>query len=106
MLKRVLDHPAIVEWYRAFYQPKAMVLAVSGQVKAAEVQEDVRRLFGALPREQGIRAPSNPAPSPAGRAASTMQATAGTSPALPTSADASAPSTSPPSQSAPTSPSR
>src|SRR2546430_12104487 len=37
---------AIVAWYRRFYRPERMVLAVSGQVPAAEVTAEARRLFG------------------------------------------------------------
>jgi predicted Zn-dependent peptidase len=47
-LKRV-DHAAIVAWYRRFYRPERMKLAVSGQVKASEVIAEARQLFGALP---------------------------------------------------------
>lgn len=62
-----VDHAAIVAWYRTFYQPKAMILAVSGQVSAADVRDEARRLFGAMPRGQGVREPSNPVPTPAAR---------------------------------------
>jgi predicted Zn-dependent peptidase len=62
-----LDRDALVAWYRAAYQPKAMILAVSGQVSVAEVREEARRLFGGMPRGDGLRAPSNPAPVPAAR---------------------------------------
>jgi predicted Zn-dependent peptidase len=44
-----IDHAAIVAWYRAFYRPERMVLAVSGQVSSSEVVAEARRLFGALP---------------------------------------------------------
>ena len=44
-----IDHAAIVARYREVYRPGRMVLAVSGQVSAAEVLADVRRLFGGLP---------------------------------------------------------
>jgi predicted Zn-dependent peptidase len=47
-LKRV-DHAAIVAWYRRFYRPERMKLAISGQVKAGEVIAEARRLFGGLP---------------------------------------------------------
>jgi zinc protease len=46
-LKRI-DHAAIVAWYRRFYRPERMKLAVSGQVKASEVIAEVRKLFGTL----------------------------------------------------------
>jgi zinc protease len=57
-LKRI-DHAAIVERYRTFYRPERMKLAISGQVKAAEVLAEVRRLFGGM--SVGTRAPD---PSP------------------------------------------
>jgi zinc protease len=65
-LKRI-DHAAIVGWYRRFYRPGRMKLAVSGQVKASEVMAEVRRLFGALPA--GGDGPDAPiaAPVPAAR---------------------------------------
>jgi zinc protease len=44
-----IDHEAILAWYRRFYRPERMVLAVSGQVTPAEVIEEARRLFGTLP---------------------------------------------------------
>jgi len=40
-----IDHAAIVERYRAYYRPGRMKLAISGQVKAADVLVEVRRLF-------------------------------------------------------------
>jgi predicted Zn-dependent peptidase len=42
-----IDHDRLLAWYRAFYRPDRMALAVSGQIRAAEVLEEVRRLFGA-----------------------------------------------------------
>jgi predicted Zn-dependent peptidase len=59
---RRIDHPAIVAAYRAAYAPERMVLAVSGQVQAAEVVAEVRRLFEARPRGAGAPPPANPAP--------------------------------------------
>ena len=56
-----IDHAAIVAWYRAFYRPERMVLAVSGQVSSSEVVAEARRLFGALP---GAALPSDPALTP------------------------------------------
>jgi predicted Zn-dependent peptidase len=47
-LERV-DRPALLAHYRRFYVPGAMVLAVSGKVKSAEVVARAERLFGALP---------------------------------------------------------
>lgn len=40
-----IDTAAIVAWYRRFYRPERMVLAVSGEVPAAEVMAEARRLF-------------------------------------------------------------
>src|SRR6185503_7191083 len=63
-----IDHAAIVAWYRAFYRPERMVLAVSGQVSASEVVTEARRLFGALPGAALPPDPALPAPAPkAGR---------------------------------------
>jgi len=58
-----LDHAAVVAHYRAFYRPARMTLAVSGQVAAAAVLAEVRRLFGGLPR--GADTPDPPLPPPA-----------------------------------------
>jgi predicted Zn-dependent peptidase len=60
-LKRI-DHAAIVQWYRRFYRPERMKLAVSGQVKASEVIAEARRLFGALPAGGGAADPPIPPP--------------------------------------------
>jgi zinc protease len=63
-----IDHPAIVKWYRAFYRPERMILAVSGQVSASEVVAEARRLFGGMPGAAQPPDPPVPAPSPtAGR---------------------------------------
>ncbi len=59
---RRIDHDQIVAWYRAFYRPERMVLAVSGQVNADEVFAEARRLFGALPGGPAPAPPVNPAP--------------------------------------------
>ncbi len=60
-----IDPAAIVAWYRRFYRPERMVLAVSGQVPAAEVMAEARRLFGGLPRggtgDDASLAPPKPA---------------------------------------------
>ena len=61
-----IDHAALVAWYRAFYRPERMTLVVSGQVTAAEVVAEARRLFGGLPAtppapEPRIAPPSAPA---------------------------------------------
>ena len=61
-LRRV-DHAALVEWYRRSYRPERMTLTVSGQVSAAQVLAEARRLFGALPR--GGEATETPRPAPA-----------------------------------------
>ena len=61
-----IDHAALVKWYRAFYRPERMTLAVSGQVSSAEVIAEARRLFGEAP---GAALPPDPAltsPRPAG----------------------------------------
>jgi predicted Zn-dependent peptidase len=58
-LKRI-DHAAIVERYRTFYRPERMKLAISGQVKAADVLAEVRRLFGGM--SAGTRAPDPTVP--------------------------------------------
>jgi predicted Zn-dependent peptidase len=56
-----IDHPAIVAWYRAFYRPERMILAVSGQVSSSEVIAEARRLFGPMP---GAARPPDPALAP------------------------------------------
>jgi zinc protease len=60
-LKRI-DHAAIVAWYRRFYRPERMKLAVSGQVKAAEVIAEARALFGALTGGGTVADPPIPPP--------------------------------------------
>jgi predicted Zn-dependent peptidase len=62
-----IDQAALVAWYRAFYRPERMLLAVSGQVSAAEVRAEARRLFGAMARGTGSAAPSPPPPVAAAR---------------------------------------
>jgi zinc protease len=57
-----IDHAAIVAWYRRFYQPDRMTLAVSGQVPVAEVLAEARRLFGGVPRGAPVVEPTRPAP--------------------------------------------
>lgn len=61
---RRIDHAALVAWYRRFYQPGRMVLAVSGQVSAGEVLAEVTRLFGGLPRGGEVGEPRTPAVMP------------------------------------------
>jgi zinc protease len=62
---RRIDHAALVAWYRRFYRPHMMTLAVSGQVRAAEVVAEARRLFGDLPG--GPRPPQPRSPAPAAK---------------------------------------
>ena len=57
-----VDHAAIAAWYRRFYRPDRMTLAVSGQLAAAEVFAEARRLFGRLERGGSVTEPSRPAP--------------------------------------------
>ena len=58
-----LTRDALVAYYRSQYLPGQMVLAVSGDVKTAEVQPQVQRLFGAMPAGQAAT-PSIPTPPP------------------------------------------
>jgi len=64
-LERV-DRAALIAHYRRHYVPGGMVLAVSGNIKAAEVLARAERLFGGLPAAP-IPAP-NPARAPAAAA--------------------------------------
>ena len=61
-----IDHAAIVAWYRAFYRPERMTLAVSGQVSSSEVVAEARRLFGAVPGAALPPDPPQAPPRPAG----------------------------------------
>ena len=61
-----IDHAAIATWYRAFYRPERMVLAVSGQVSDSAVIAEARRLFGGLPGAALPADPPLPAPRPRG----------------------------------------
>ena len=65
-LKRI-DHAALAAWYRRFYRPERMKLAVSGQVKAPEVIAEVRKLFGTLAGGAGVADPTITPPASAGR---------------------------------------
>ena len=65
-LKRI-DHAAIVAWYRRFYHPERMKLAISGQVKAPEVIAEARKLFGTLAAGGRSADASIPPPAPTGR---------------------------------------
>jgi zinc protease len=60
-----IDHAAIVTAYRAGYRPERMILAVSGQISAAEVLAEARRLFGSMPRGGVATEPASPLPKPA-----------------------------------------
>ncbi len=62
-----LDRSALLAHYRRHYVPGGMVLAVSGQVKAALVLAQVERLFGQVPAGA---APAPQPPSPPAPAAS------------------------------------
>jgi len=58
-----MDRAALITHYRRHYVPGAMVLAVSGKVRAPEVIARAERLFGALPTApvpapSGVRAPA------------------------------------------------
>jgi predicted Zn-dependent peptidase len=64
---RRIDRAAIVAWYRTFYRPERMVLAVSGQVRAAEVAAEARRLFGTLAGGGEVVPPRSPRPAGGGR---------------------------------------
>ena len=60
-----MDRNALMTLYRRHYVPGGMVLAVSGQVKAAEVLLQAERLFGPLPPGAPPVAQSPPPPAPA-----------------------------------------
>jgi predicted Zn-dependent peptidase len=64
---RRIDHRALVDFYRAFYRPERMVLAVSGQVKADDVVAEARRLFGRLPGGPSPAPPETPPLQPRGQ---------------------------------------
>ena len=63
-LERV-DRAALLAHYRRHYVPGAMVLAVSGKVKSAEVVARAERLFGALPAAPVPPPSTTAAPAPA-----------------------------------------
>jgi zinc protease len=56
-----LTRDALMAHYRSQYVPEQMVLAVSGDVKSAEVLAEARRLFGTMPAGKAP-VPSIPAP--------------------------------------------
>jgi predicted Zn-dependent peptidase len=58
-----MDRETLVAHYRRHYVPGGIVLAVSGQVKAAEVLAQVQRLFGQMP--PGTPPVPQPPPPPA-----------------------------------------
>lgn len=60
-----MDRAALVAHYRRHYVPGAMVLAVSGKVKSADVVARAERLFGALPAAPAPAPNATAAPAPA-----------------------------------------
>jgi predicted Zn-dependent peptidase len=58
-----LDRDALIAYYRRFYVPGQLVLAVSGDVKTAEVVGVVRQIFGSMAPGK-VEMPPVPAPPP------------------------------------------
>jgi zinc protease len=58
-----LDRAALLAYYKRYYVPGQMVLAVSGEVKSAEVVAQVQRIFGGMPAGK-VELPPAPAPPP------------------------------------------
>jgi len=58
-----LDRNALIAYYRRFYVPGQIVLAVSGDVKSAEVVAQVQRIFGTMAPGK-VEMPAVPAPPP------------------------------------------
>jgi predicted Zn-dependent peptidase len=58
-----LDRAALIAYYRRFYVPGQMVLAVSGDVKSADVMAHVQRIFGTMAPGK-VEMPAVPAPPP------------------------------------------
>lgn len=58
-----LDRAALLAYYKRYYVPGQMVLAVSGDVKSAEVVAQVQRIFGGMPAGK-VELPPAPAPPP------------------------------------------
>jgi zinc protease len=58
-----LTRDALAAYYRRHYVPDQMVLAVSGDVKSAEVLAQIQRLFGGMPAGN-VQASPLPAPPP------------------------------------------
>jgi zinc protease len=51
-------HQRLRDFYRDFYRPDRMALVVVGEVNAAEIEDQVRRIFGPLQAQQaGARSP-------------------------------------------------
>ena len=61
-----LDRPQLLAHYQRYYRANRIVLAVSGQVSAPAVVEEVGRLFADLPGGAGTDDPAPPAPAAAG----------------------------------------
>jgi predicted Zn-dependent peptidase len=60
-----MDRGALIAQYRRHYVPGGMVLAVSGEVKAAEVVAQAQRLFGQVPPGTSPTPEPPPPPAPA-----------------------------------------
>ncbi|HUO64843.1 MAG TPA: pitrilysin family protein, partial [Terriglobales bacterium] len=58
-----LDRDALIAYYRRFYVPGQLVLAVSGDVKTADVVAQVRQIFGSMAPGK-VEMPPVPAPPP------------------------------------------
>jgi predicted Zn-dependent peptidase len=58
-----LDREALIVYYRRFYVPGQNVLAVSGDVKSADVVAQVQRIFGSMAPGK-VEMPAVPAPPP------------------------------------------
>jgi zinc protease len=56
-----LDRAALLAYYKRYYVPGQMVLAVSGDVKSAEAVSQVQRIFGGMPAGK-VELPPVPAP--------------------------------------------
>ena len=58
-----LDRAALIAYYRRFYVPGQIVLAVSGDVKSGDVMAQVQRIFGTMAPGK-VEMPAVPAPPP------------------------------------------
>src|SRR5258705_9377061 len=56
-----LDRDALIAYYRRFYVPGQIVLAVSGDVNSAEVLAQAQRIFGTMAPGK-VEIPAAPAP--------------------------------------------